>query len=169
MELLIGCWVRAYVLVMFAVLMRISLTVARTVSDDATASQCQSRYTRSLDPSLTRGIWTEEQDTQLRRAVEVFGHSWSDVCTFVTGRSSEQCRDRWQDFLNPTISRTKWTESEDLALLSAIEHVGQGKWKEVSRAMDNGRTDSMVSQQWHKCSHYLTNSCHSAEADIWLS
>lgn len=86
----------------------------------------------------------EDEDAQLRRAVEVYGHQWSEVCNFVRGRTSEQCRDRWQDFLNPTVSRSRWTESEDQALLSAIEQVGEGRWKEISRVLDNGRTDNMV-------------------------
>ena len=115
------------------------------VSEDVTSSQCQSRYTRSLDPSLIRGAWTEEEDTKLRRAVEVYGHAWSEVCNFVSGRSSEQCRERWQDFVNPAVSRTKWTESDDEALLGVIEQVGEGRWKEISRVLNNGRTDSMVS------------------------
>ncbi|KAH8106261.1 hypothetical protein BXZ70DRAFT_1038169 [Cristinia sonorae] len=119
------------------------MLVARMVSDDATASQCQNRYTRSLDPALVRGTWSEEEDAQLRRAVEVFGHTWSDVCNFVAGRNSEQCRDRWQDFVNPNVTRTKWTQGEDEALLRTIEQVGEGRWKEISRVMDNGRTDSM--------------------------
>ncbi|TCD71353.1 hypothetical protein EIP91_011124 [Steccherinum ochraceum] len=123
------------------------MLVARMVSDDATASQCQNRYMRTLDPLLKKGAWTEQEDLQLRRAVEVFGHAWSDVCTFVAGRTSDQCRDRWQDFLNPTVTRTKWTEAEDQALYNAIEQVGEGKWKEVSRLM-NGRTDSMCRNRY---------------------
>ncbi|THH33827.1 hypothetical protein EUX98_g375 [Antrodiella citrinella] len=124
------------------------MLVARMVSDDATASQCQSRYTRTLDPSLVRGTWTEEQDTQLRNAVDVYGHSWTDVCNFVSGRSSEQCRDRWQEFLSPTVSRTKWSESEDQALLETIEQIGEGRWKEISRVLNNGRTDSMCRSRY---------------------
>ena len=116
------------------------------VSDDATPSQCQNRYLRSLEPSLSRGAWTEEQDVQLRRAVNVFGNSWSEVCIFVTGRNSEQCRDRW-DFLNPTVPRTKWTDEEDEALLGVVEQVGEGRWKDISRVLNNGRTDSMVCGQ----------------------
>ena len=119
-------------------------TVARMVSEDATAAQCQSRYTRTLDPRLRRGPWTPDEDEQLKRAAAVFGHAWIEVATFVEGRNNEQCRDRFQEYLNPTVARGKWTPTEDAALLSAVERVGEGKWKEVSRVLDIGRTDNMV-------------------------
>ncbi|KAH9942556.1 Homeodomain-like protein [Amylocystis lapponica] len=116
--------------------------VARLVSEDCTPTQCQSRYTRSLDPNIKRGSWTAEEDDQLRRAVAVFGHSWIEVATYVPGRNNEQCRDRYQDNLAPSVSRGKWTEDQDKALLQAIEKAGGLKWKEISRILDNGRTDN---------------------------
>ncbi|KAF7790098.1 hypothetical protein EIP86_001048 [Pleurotus ostreatoroseus] len=122
------------------------LLVARYVSEDATASQCQARYTRSLDPSNRRGLWTEAEDAQLRRAVEVFGRSWVEVCTFVPTRSSEQCRDRWQEVLNPSCGRGRWSEDEDKLLLAAYATVGEGRWKEISNLLGTGRTDNMRQQ-----------------------
>ncbi|PIL36826.1 transcription factor [Ganoderma sinense ZZ0214-1] len=117
--------------------------VARAVSEDATTSQCQSRYLRSLDPTLKRGPWTPEEDEHLRRAAAVFGHSWVDVAAFVEGRNNEQCRERYQEYLNPSITKGKWSKDQDSALLKAVEQVGEGKWKEVSRVLNIGRTDNM--------------------------
>ncbi|PSR73463.1 hypothetical protein PHLCEN_2v10755 [Hermanssonia centrifuga] len=125
------------------------MLVARYVSEDATASQCQNRYTRTLDPSLRRGAWTKEEDSQLRRAVEVFGRSWVEVCTFVPTRSNEQCRDRWQEALNPGIGKGKWTDVEDITLLDAYDKLGNTKWKDISLMVGNGRTDNM-------CRHRFT-------------
>ena len=114
------------------------------VSEDATAAQCQNRYTRSLDPELSRGPWTAEEDEQLRQAVDAFGKAWVEVSQYVAGRNSEQCRDRYQEYLNPTLTRGKWTSEEDAALLQAVQQVGEGKWREVSKILNNGRTDNMV-------------------------
>lgn len=119
--------------------------MARAVSEDATGSQCQNRYLRSLDPTLKRGPWTPEEDEHLRRAAAVFGHSWVDVAAFVEGRNNEQCRERYQEYLNPSLTKGKWTDDQDTALLKAVEQVGEGKWKEVSRVLNIGRTDNMVS------------------------
>ncbi|KAI0824611.1 hypothetical protein BC628DRAFT_1537943 [Trametes gibbosa] len=117
--------------------------VARYVSEDATATQCQSRYLRTLDPTLKRGPWTPDEDERLKQAVAVFGHVWIDVATFVEGRNNEQCRDRYQEYLSPTVTKGKWTEEQDAALFRAVEQVGLGKWKEVSKVLNIGRTDNM--------------------------
>ena len=114
------------------------------VSEDATAAQCQNRYTRTLDPNLRRGPWTSEEDNQLRRSVAVFGNAWHEVARFVAGRNSEQCRDRYQDYLSPSVTKGRWSEEQDKALLKVVEQVGEGKWREVSRILNNGRTDNMV-------------------------
>ena len=127
------------------------------MSEDATATQCQNRYTRYLDPQLRRGPWSQEEDDQLRRAVEIFGRSWIDVSAFIPTRSNEQCRDRWQDVLNPSISKGKWTESEDQILLSACEELGE-KWKEISQRVGGGRTDNMVCQKVTISPKFATNS-----------
>ncbi|EIW61871.1 uncharacterized protein TRAVEDRAFT_70116 [Trametes versicolor FP-101664 SS1] len=122
--------------------------VARWVSEDATASQCQNRYLRTLDPTLRRGPWTPDEDERVKQAVAVCGHVWVDVATYVEGRNNEQCRDRYQEYLNPAVAKGKWTEEQDAALLKAVEQVGMGKWKEVSQVLNAGRTDNMCRMRY---------------------
>ncbi|KAI0773864.1 hypothetical protein C8Q74DRAFT_1200630 [Fomes fomentarius] len=122
--------------------------VARLVSEDATASQCQNRYVRTLDPSLKRGPWTAEEDDRLRRAVDTCGKAWVEVAQYVDGRNSEQCRDRYQEYLNPSLTRGRWTQEQDAALVKAVEQVGEGKWKEVSKVLNTGRTDNMCRMRY---------------------
>lgn len=122
-------------------------TVARVVSPDATAQQCQNRYQRSLDPTLKRGPWSPAEDVKLHLAVSAYGNSWVDVAAMMEGRSNEQCRDRWNERLDPKINREVWTEEEDMMLMDAVKELGEGKWKAVSEKMGNGRKDSAVSYQ----------------------
>jgi hypothetical protein len=120
---------------------KLGVLFARSVSDHATAQQCQSRFMRTLDSSLTRGAWSPAEDAQLQAAVEAYGpHAWVDVAALVPGRNNEQCRDRWQDKLNPTLVKGKWTEQEDQALVSAVERLGTA-WKV---RVGTGRTNRMV-------------------------
>ncbi|KAI9466791.1 hypothetical protein BJY52DRAFT_1234364 [Lactarius psammicola] len=116
--------------------------VARTVSEDAQINSCQNRWNRTLDPSIRRGNWTAEEDAQLRQAVDLYGHAWVEVASVVPGRNNEQCRDRWTERLNPKVPRGKWTTEEDKRLISAVDELGVGKWKEVSERVGTGRTDN---------------------------
>lgn len=123
-------------------------SVARQVSEDVTPAQCQNRYYRSLDPSLRRGNWVDEEDTRLRQAVALFGNSWVDVASVMPGRNNEQCRDRWSERLNPNVAKGKWTPEEDAKMLAAVEELGDATWKAVSEKLGTGRTDNMVCATW---------------------
>ena len=61
------------------------------------------------------------------------------------GRSNEQCRDRWNERLDPKINREAWTDEEDKLLVDAVGELGEGKWKAVSEKVGNRRKDSAVS------------------------
>ena len=93
---------------------------------------------------MKRGPWSQDEDAKLRLAVEAYGNSWLDVANTIEGRNNEQCRDRWNDKLDPKINREVWTEEEDGRLLDAVSEIGEGKWKAVSEVVGNGRKDNAV-------------------------
>ena len=68
-----------------------------------------------------------------------------EVASVIPGRNNEQCRDRWTERINPKVPRGKWTAEEDRRLISAVDELGVGKWKEVSERVGTGRTDNTVS------------------------
>jgi hypothetical protein len=107
--------------------------VARYVSPEVTAAQCSTRFLRTLDPSLHRGVWSAEEDKRLIDAVAGYGKSWAEVASVVPGRTNEQCRDRWTGTLDPAKIKAKlddWTEESDQALLEAVKSMGN-KWKAI--------------------------------------
>ncbi|KAG6886085.1 hypothetical protein C0993_004075 [Termitomyces sp. T159_Od127] len=105
--------------------------VARYVSEDATASQCQVRYSRAIDPSRKRGAWTDDELARLKEAVAAYGSSWVEVASCIPGRTNEQCRERWSDHLNLASAGAVWTKEDDLALTTAVGEIGN-RWKEIS-------------------------------------
>ncbi|KAF8803849.1 hypothetical protein BYT27DRAFT_7108914, partial [Phlegmacium glaucopus] len=113
--------------------------VARNVSPHATASQCQNRWCKSLDPALQRGNWTEEEDDRLRKAVAGYGSSWIQVASAIPGRTNDQCRERWHEHLNISAEKTAWTEAEDKTLLEKVKIIGN-RWKTISLMIGNNRT-----------------------------
>jgi Myb-like DNA-binding domain len=114
---------------------------------------------RTLDPELRRGPWSPEEDAKLRLAVEAYGNSWLDVALTIEGRNNEQCRDRWNEKLDPKINRDAWTEEEDERLLEAVSEIGEGRWKAVSETVGNGRKDSAVSHDLVSVSPSRCDNC----------
>jgi len=70
------------------------------------------------------------------------------------GRNNEQCRDRWNERLDPKINKEAWTEEEDKLLMDIVGELGEGKWKAGSDKLGNGRKDSAVSRWRVSPRHY---------------
>jgi hypothetical protein len=89
-----------------------------------TKKQCRGRWNDTLkpsfDPAMARtGKWTADEDKKLKDAVPAQGaKNWNDIALLVPGRMLKQCRKKWRDTLDPSISRAtaravKWTADED--------------------------------------------------------
>lgn len=113
--------------------------VARHVSEHATGVQCQTRYRKSLDPSIKRGAWTQTEDERLRKAVAAYGNAWMKVAEAMPGRTNDQCHERWTEKLNVSATAMSWTEDEDRVLLESVKTMGN-QWKAISVKIGNGKT-----------------------------
>jgi hypothetical protein len=113
--------------------------VARFVSEDATASQCQSRYSR-LDTTLKRGKWSKEEDSRLELAFKAYGNSWVEVAACIPGRTNGQCREHWSEL---SCSRAQWTEEEEKSLKDAVSTMGNS-WTKIAEQLGHGRTGQQV-------------------------
>ncbi|CEL92647.1 unnamed protein product [Vitrella brassicaformis CCMP3155] len=115
--------------------------------------QCLNRWHTVLKPTLVRGTWTQEEDDVLRELVAVHGAAkWSSIAKMLnerlgTYRLGKQCRERWTNHLDPTITRTEWTEEEDALLLAEQESIGN-KWSDISKKLP-GRTENAVKNRWN--------------------
>lgn len=82
-----------------------------------------------LNPDLVKGPWTPEEDTTLLQLVQKFGaKNWSNIAKNLPGRIGKQCRERYylkimfyrfHNHLDPKISKDRWTEEEDQAIIEA--------------------------------------------------
>ncbi|KAL0220704.1 hypothetical protein RCL1_000558 [Eukaryota sp. TZLM3-RCL] len=70
--------------------------VAKAVGSGRTADMCSQRWYRCLSPSIKKGKWSSDEDTVLKRLVEMHGEkNWKEVSKGLPGRSDIQCRYRW--------------------------------------------------------------------------
>jgi len=76
-----------------------------------TDQQCMGRWRRHLDPNVTRGAWSAEEDAALRDLYNRLGPKWSLICRSVPGRTAQQCRARWFQIDGSTTSERTAEES----------------------------------------------------------
>jgi hypothetical protein len=86
-----------------------------------TNSQCRKRWIETVNPELSIGKWTTEEDAMLNDGVMEHGvYNWIRVAVLVPGRTNLQCRQRWVESLDPGINRDKWRTEADAKLTGAI-------------------------------------------------
>lgn len=61
-----------------------------------TQVQCRERWVNSLDPSVKRSEWTEQEDLRLEAAIKEHGYCWSKVAAVLPSRTDNQCWRRWK-------------------------------------------------------------------------
>jgi hypothetical protein len=72
---------------------------------------------------------------------------WGKVCERMPGRTAKQCRERWANYLDPSLLKTPFTQTEDEILLALQKEHGN-KWSLISRQLP-GRTENAVKLRYH--------------------
>jgi len=115
--------------------------------------QCLQRWNKCLAPGLRKGAWSAQEDAWLaERVAEQTARAeerkirWGLVSKVIPGRTAKQCRERWVNNLNPSISRQPWTPEEDRAVMMLFEQHGPS-WVAIAKAMP-GRTENGVKIRW---------------------
>jgi myb proto-oncogene protein len=115
-----------------------------------TNSQCRKRWLYSLDPDINSGKWTFEEDAKLIGAIAECGdNNWTAVAALVPGRTNLHCRHRWNDSLDPDISKGKWTAKETAKLTASVKKHGNN-WLAVATLVP-GRTKQQCRKRWELC------------------
>jgi len=115
--------------------------------DGRTSSQCRERWSKSIEPGLCKGRWSDREERVLFLAVRAHGERFSEAARHVPGRTGPQGREKWTNVLAPDVKRDGWSESEDEALEEAVEAHGCGNWSHVAQSVA-GRTDDQCKRRW---------------------
>ena len=118
--------------------------------ENRTNKDCRKRWFHSLDPTLKRGRWTEDEDRVLLEAFEKMGSVWNKIAQLIPGRTDDQCSKRYNDVLDPSVRDRlrEWTKEEDGTLKQLVETHGT-QWRIISKYME-GRTGLTCRNRWRK-------------------
>lgn len=120
-------------------------------ANSRSAEQCQNRWEKVLKVGLRKGQWTEEEDEIVRREVAAYTGplelKWTTIAQRLDGRLGKQVRERWQNHLDPALSKEPWGEDEDQLLIS-LQAVMGNRWSEIARAFA-GRSENSVKNRWN--------------------
>lgn len=121
--------------------------------------------------------WKHEEDLKLKELVETLGlKKWAQMAvqlneSFNNDRKGKNCRERWNNHLDPNINKGEWTYEEDLTLLTKHKILGR-KWSSISRELP-GRTENSVKNRWNtlmkSVKQTLGSSNHEIASDYLIS
>ncbi|XP_042375358.1 uncharacterized protein LOC121969347 isoform X2 [Zingiber officinale] len=128
------------------------IEISITLGTHRTPFQCLVRYQRSLNPHILNKDWTEEEDAQLRAAVENYGeNNWQIVASCLEGRLGNQCSNRWSRTVNPARKKVgRWSVDEDKLLKVAVKLFGAKNWVKIAQFIP-GRTQIQCRERWLNC------------------
>lgn len=117
------------------------------LKNSRTGTQCATHWKMVLKPALLKGVWSAEEDSIIYESVARGVTDWNEVAALLPKRKAKHCRERWNNHLDPTLSKVGWTVAEEATLLSAVEAHGTS-WGHIARLLP-GRSEAAIQQHWN--------------------
>ena len=118
-----------------------------------------------VNGTLSPGKWAQTEDELLVELIQKTGQGWGHIANILNIekhnrlpiRNSKACKERWNNYLDPSINRGSWSKEEDMILLKGYLKFGH-KWKSICRYISTrtegavkNRTKSLVYKIKQKC------------------
>jgi hypothetical protein len=103
----------------------------------------------------TRSMFTAAEDRKLIKLVSDSGRrpNWRAISIIMKTRTPRQCRERYQNYLSPSIEHMDWTQEEDNIILEKFGYIGP-KWNLISKFL-NGRTGNSIRNRFQSIQRRL--------------
>ena len=97
--------------------------------------------------SNIKGPWSEQEDKLLMEWIQKNGpRNWTKCSEFISGRSGKQCREHWNNSLNPNLVKGNWTSEEDFLIMFFYKKYN-GSWKKIINLFE-GRTENSIKNRF---------------------
>jgi hypothetical protein len=129
----------------------LSLTTAcsknswKTISENfqgKSSYHCFLRY-RSIRPGLKKGNWEKEEDERVLIGVKTFGKKWHLIAKhYFWNRNAKQVRDRYINYLDPSVRKGKFSEDEDRRIYQLHSKYGN-QWSLIQKQFPERTADAI--------------------------
>ncbi|KAL8560788.1 CDC5 cell division cycle 5-like protein [Nucella lapillus] len=91
-------------------------------------------------------VWRNTEDEILKAAVMKYGkNQWARIASLLHRKSAKQCKDRWFEWLDPSIKKTEWSRAEDEKLLH-LAKLMPTQWRTIAPIV--GRTAAQCLERY---------------------
>lgn len=109
---------------------------------------CSSRWRTLRRPKTNRGQWSQSEDKLLLQIVQEVGQDrWPLIAERIGSRTAKQCRERWNNHVDPTINKAPFTPEESAKIMSMYTQMGS-KWSEMAKQLP-GRPDNRIKNHFN--------------------
>ena len=106
-------------------------TVAQWLGSGRNRAQCSQRWTRGLNPRISKKGWTPEEDAQLEELVRLHGDkSWTKIASVLGNRCDVQCRYHYKQLKSGNQSEGAGEERQE-----GRKKGGDFRWKKTPARM----------------------------------
>lgn len=99
--------------------------------------------------TLKPGTWSEHEDKYIIEGIQA-NKKWGLIAKEINNRqhkclkvrTGKQCKERWNNHLDPNVNKGPWSSEEDLRLLELYREFGN-KWSKISQSI-NTRTENSI-------------------------
>ncbi|KAI8636502.1 glycolipid 2-alpha-mannosyltransferase-domain-containing protein [Parasitella parasitica] len=123
-------------------------TIRANLPKQRTTARIKQFWQNSIQPTLKRGSWTEEETEQLKALVSEYGTNWELISKKIDTRSEDQCRNKWAYEITTT-KRGEFSKDEDEALKKAVEKYGIDEFHKIKQEMDSQRSISQLRTRYN--------------------
>ena len=132
-----------------------------------TRSRTSKTKIKNLRPGSIKGPWSVEENKLLTEWVLKNGQKrWKQCEEFIPGRTGKQCREHWNNCLNPDLVKGDWTSEEDFLIMYFYSKCN-GSWKKLINLF-NGRTENSIKNRFFSQLRKIA-SCNLSSAEKRLS
>jgi hypothetical protein len=111
-----------------------------------TPYECYLRY-RSINPNRRKGVWEPWEDQMILKAISLYGPRWGEIAKAIHTRNAKQIRERYINYLDPSIKQGKFSIDEDLLILDLHSQYGN-RWSFIRKHYLPHRSADMIKNRF---------------------